>query len=372
MTAPSPALLEPAYDGACIANLVPALLSEARAEHDWLPAPARALAPTVLLVLDGIGWDQLRERPHVAPTMTAAAGGPITSVAPTTTATALCSILLGSPPAEHGVVGYRMRVEGDLVLNALRWRTAEGDARQSVPPAAFQPRRPFLGHDTPVVTKAEFRSTGFTTALGIDRLHGWEAPSSIAVEVGQLLRAGEPFVYAYYDGVDKIAHAKGFGPHYDAELAAADRLVADVAAAMPPGAVLVVTADHGQVEVGDRVIVLDDDVMADVALTSGEARFLWLHARPGRAEALAAQLRARYEVDGTASVLTREEVIARGLLGGDPAPAVRERLGDVAVLARDAVAFLDPADTGSVGLRCRHGSLTAAELLVPLLAVGSP
>jgi hypothetical protein len=50
--------------------------------------------------------------------------------------------------------------------------------------------------------------------------------------------------------------------------------------------------------------------------------------------------------------------------------AARSRLGDVAVVAHEPVSFDDPADTGAIVLRCRHGSLTPAEVRVPLLAAG--
>ena len=53
------------------------------------------------------------------------------------------------------------------------------------------------------------------------------------VEVRRAIAAGEPFVYAYYDGIDKIAHEFGFGEHYDAELAAVDRMVADLLPMLP-------------------------------------------------------------------------------------------------------------------------------------------
>ncbi len=76
--------------------------------------------------------------------------------------------------------------------------------------------------------------------------------STLAVEVRQLLGSGEPFVYAYYDGIDKVAHEYGLGEHYDAELVSVDFLVSYLVSVLPPGAALVVTADHGQVEVGDR------------------------------------------------------------------------------------------------------------------------
>lgn len=369
-------LLVPAYGRGCLSDVVPELLrapGERRAP--WLPDVVRGAEQVVLLVLDGLGWTQLQARAALTPTLAGMAGGAITSVAPTTTATALSSIVLGRPPAAHGVVGYRLRVdgpEGDLVLNVLRWRTALGDARELVPAAAFQAAASFGGRSTPVVTKAEFASTGFTVAQGLDRLHGWEAASSIAVEVGALLRAGEPLVYAYYEGVDKVAHARGFGAHYDAELVAADRIVADVAAVLPPGAVLLVTSDHGQVEVGDAVVLLDDDVLADTTLLSGEGRFLWLHARAGRTEALRERCEARYGgADGDAFVVTRDELVAAGVFGGPLEADVAARLGDVALLARRPVAFLDPGDLGSAGLRCRHGSLTEDELLVPLVALAS-
>jgi len=371
-----PDLRLPDYGGACLSNVVPELLRPpGRRTAPWLPEPLREARQIVLLVLDGLGWDQLGARREVAPTLAAMAGGPITSVAPTTTATALTSIVVGRPPADHGIVGYRLRVDGpehDLVLNVLRWRTALGDARETLPAASFQTLPSFAGHPAPAVTKAEFAATGFTAAQGIDRLCGWLTPSGIGVEVERLLAAGEPLVYAYYEGVDKIAHAHGFGAHYDAELAAADRLVADLAASLPAGAALVVTSDHGQVEVGDRVVELHEDVLGDAALLSGEGRFTWLHAAPGRLDALVARCRARYEEPGLAIVRRREELIADGWFGGPLTDEVARRLGDVAIVAREPVAFLDPTDLGSAGLRCRHGSLTSAEMLVPLVAVGSP
>lgn len=363
-----PRPLLPDYGGACIANILPALRLRAAGAPDWLPEPVVGAAQAVLLVLDGLGWDQLRERADLAPMLSSMAGGPITSVAPTTTATALTSITTGLPPAAHEVVGYRVQVDGQQVLNVLRWRTAEGDARQQVVPAHFQAQPVFGGRHPPVVTRTEFASTGFTMAhLPGVRLHGWRLASSLPVEVAGLLAAGEPFVYAYYDGIDKIAHERGFGVFYDAELRAADRLVADLAGALGPGASLLVTADHGQVEVGDAVLPLSAEVLADTALVSGEGRFRWLHARPNCRARLARSAEAAF--GGVAWVRTVDELDEGGWFGGRLSDAGRGRLGDVALIAHQPVAFADPADTGELTLRCRHGSVTRAEMLVPLLGI---
>ena len=112
----------------------------------------------MLLVLDGLGWEQLQERRHLAPTLASMVGGPITTVAPSTTATALTSITTGLTPGEHGLVGYRMEVAGQ-VLNVLRWGTASGDARRTIEPARTQPFDPFLGERVPVVSKAELEGS---------------------------------------------------------------------------------------------------------------------------------------------------------------------------------------------------------------------
>jgi predicted AlkP superfamily pyrophosphatase or phosphodiesterase len=364
----------PDYGGACLSSLVAALAARGRPDAaGWLPQPCKEATQLVLLVLDGIGWEQLSSAHAVAPTLTGGTGGPITSVVPTTTATALTSITTGCMPCEHGVVGYRMRVPSDArdgvdgeVLNVLRWRTGRGDMRRLMPATRFQTVPPFAGVRAPAVTRSEFASTGFTALhLAGARLVGWALPSSLVVQVRDLLSSGEPFVYAYYDGLDKVAHAHGLGEFYEAELRSVDRWVSDLVESLPSGCALVVTSDHGQVEVGDAVHVPSAELLDHVQMLSGEGRFRWLHARPGAEDDL---LSAAIEAYGDeAWVRTREEIVEAGWFGGPLAAPVADRLGDVALVARQAVAFLDPADTGETRLAARHGSLTSAEMYVPLI-----
>jgi len=366
--APAPVL--PAYGGACIDGVVRALLERQWGTPSWLPAPAVDARQVVLPTLDGFGWVQFRDRAHLAPTLSSMAGGPITTVAPSTTAAALTSLTTSEPPARHGVVGYRVRVGGNDVLNVLRWRVPSGDARELVPPAEFQEIEPFEGTRPPVITRAEFSETGFTGAhLAGVRLYGWRMPSTLVTWVRRLLSDGEPFVYAYYDGIDKVAHEHGIDDAYDDEVAAADRLVSDIIAALPPGACLVVTSDHGQVDVGDRIVALSHDLLDVTALLSGEGRFRWLHARPGMEGRLIETARDLYA--DQAWIRTRDEATKEGWFGGPLSSDASTRLGDVVLAPFEPVAFLDPADVGEVKLRSRHGSLTSAEMLVPLLAAGA-
>ncbi|MCU1393034.1 MAG: hypothetical protein JWM34_1462 [Ilumatobacteraceae bacterium] len=347
-------------------GIIPALLAPRGVPLPrWMPAPAAA-AQTVVLVIDGLGWEQLQARIELAPTLASMTGGPITTVAPSTTATALTSIATGLTPAEHGLVGYRFDIGGDI-MNVLRWHGDRGDLRRAHPPSDVQPFTPFLGESPPVITRGELEGSGFTDAhLRGARLHGWRTVSAIAVEIGRQIDAGERFVYAYYDGIDKTAHERGFGPYYDAELVNADRLVGDVLSRLPAHASLVVTADHGQVHVGDNTIRPEAALLAMVRVQSGEGRFRWFHARPGAHADLFDACRSAHA--DTAWVVTREQVIDEGWFGPAISAPVASRLGDVALVAREPVTFFDPADSGPYELVCRHGSLTSAEMLVPLLA----
>jgi Type I phosphodiesterase / nucleotide pyrophosphatase len=357
----------PDYAGANVRGITPALLVPRRgALPNWIPEVVHGAKQVVLLVLDGLGWEQLRAREALCPTLSAMSGGAITTVVPSTTATALTSITTGLTPSEHGIIGYRFDVGGE-VLNVLRWNTPSGDARRSHDPTQVQPFDAFLGEHVPVVSKIELESSGFTAAhLRGSRPVGWRTMSNLPVIVGQLLRAGERVVYAYYDGVDKIAHERGFGPFYDAELRGTDRLVADVIDVLPPGAALLVTADHGQVQVGTNLVTPAPELLRMTKGASGEGRFRWLHAKPGAAgELLAAATEAHADV---AWVVSRSETIEGGWFGPVVSAPTAARLGDVALVAREPVSFDDPADSGPYSLVCRHGSLTSAEMLVPLLA----
>jgi hypothetical protein len=357
----------PDYGGANVCGLMPGLVGPG-GRPSWFPEVLREARQVVVLVADGLGWLQIQEHRDLLPTLASMSGGPITTVAPTTTATALTSIATGLTPAEHGLLGYRLDL-GGTVINVLRWHTDRGDARRALPPREVQPVRAFLGSAVPIVSKAELEGSGFSEAhLTGGRPVGWRAASSIAVEVGRQLAAGEPIVYAYYDGVDKVAHERGFGPFYEAELRTIDRLIGDVRAALPPGAALVVIADHGQVQVGDRIITPAPDLMRLVHHQSGEGRFRWLHAKSGAARELLAVATEHYA--GVAWVVGREEMIDGKWFGPNMSAPIAARLGDVALVARDPISFDDPADSGPYQLICRHGSLTAAEVYVPLLACG--
>ncbi len=351
------------YRGACVASIVPRILR--REPVPWLPETVLDARVVVLLVLDGLGWDALQAHPGLMPTLHGMTGGAVTTVVPSTTAAALTSITTGLSPAEHGVIGFRVAVDGD-VLNVLGWQMAK--AKRAPDPFVIQRHPPFLGRAVTVVTSSSFRNSGFTRVhLRDTEFVGWRAESTLVEHLRNLTRGKATFVYSYYPGIDEVAHE--FGLHdgyYTAELAATDRLVAAVLDALPADAALVVTADHGQVHLDPESWLPLGDVEPYVAFGSGDGRFRYLHAEKGAADDLAAA--AKETFGGRAWVLTRTELLDGGSLGPEPSPATRRRVGDVVLAARDDVAFIDPAMPRELGLRSAHGSMTSTEMLVPCLA----
>lgn len=354
-------LVLPAYDGAWIGGVLPALLGEGG--RDLLPPAAREARAVVVLALDGLGWAMLEQHREIVPNLAAMRGGPVTTVAPSTTSAALTSITTGVPPGAHGIVGYRMRVGGE-VLNVLRWQAGE----HTPEPDRVQPRPPFLGVRVPVVTKQEFRSSAFSAAhLRGGRFTGYRTVSSLVEHCRLLVGAGEPVVYAYSDGIDKVAHEYGLRDGFlPAELRATDALVGQLLDALPSSAALVVLADHGQVHVGPDGHRSLEPVERLVAQSAGEGRFRTLWARTGASAELLAAARELY--GGEAWVRSREEAVAEGWLGPDVSAEVRGRIGDVVLAAREPVIFVDKAMPLEVQMKSHHGSLTAEEMLVPLIA----
>jgi hypothetical protein len=351
--------VRPQYGGACISNVVRALQGGA----DWLPDDVKDASAVVLLVLDGLGWDQLHARRDDLPTLGAMHGGPITSVLPSTTPTALSSITTGLPPAEHGIVGYRIYL-GDGVLNVIRW------AMQGITPPdplELQPRESFSGQRIPVVNRAQFRNTKFTDLLYRGAaFEGYMTTTGIVERTRRLVEAGERFVYAYYDGPDMVAHIHGLHDRFFAlELEYCDALVSQLLDELGSNVAVVVIADHGHVHFTEHVELgaVNDLCVAQ----SGESRFRYLHAKPGAAGDL---LSAAQEVCAPHGVcFTRDQLIDEGWLGPRaPSGDVRRRIGDVICAATGSAGFVDPDNPGESRFLSGHGSFTPGEMLVPLIA----
>lgn len=333
----------------------------------WFPKAGAEASQIVLLVLDGLGFSQLSAHIDELPHLSLLSQCLISSVAPTTTATALTSITTGSTPAVHGILGYRMRFGHDKVMNTLSWACPSDTSQRLPEPQELQRIAPFFNLHPKVVTKAQYQNSGFTRAhLRDTEIIDYRFPSTMVSHVLKLLNSGEPFVYGYYEGIDTVAHEYGLQETYLEELRAVDYLVGRLISSLPSGCALLITSDHGQVEVPSEPIKLDRRILSMTEVLSGEGRFRWLHVKNSMSDSVVDLAKELY--GEAAWVSTRQQLIEGGYYGSSVENVIEKaRLGDVALIAKSNVAFFDPTDTGPYHLVCRHGSLTKDELEVPLL-----
>ena len=354
--------IRPAYGGACVSGIVPALLGQA--DRSWLPRAARDARAVILLILDGLGWKIIERNRAILPVLSSFEGGPITTVVPSTTPAVLTSITTALAPSEHGITGFRMYT-GNGVLNVLRWEMENGEPPPD--PEQIQPHPAFGRRNVRVVTKSEFRDGGFTRAhLGGARFEGWATPSMIVERCSRIVSSGEEFGYAYYAGPDLIAHLRGLDDgFFSAELTFTDALVGALLDALPSDAAVLVTADHGQIPF-TKESWIDFDDLDGIECFSGDARLRFAHTREGAAADVEAAVSEK--TAGRAWIFSRERFLDEGWMGPSPKPDVAARIGDVVLAARDPIAFIDPELPQEVRLRTGHGSMTEEEMLVPLLA----
>jgi hypothetical protein len=182
--------------------------------------------------------------------------------------------------------------------------------------------------------------------------------------------------YVYVPELDKIGHAHGVeSPRWTAVLEAVDSAISGLEKAVARGTGIVVTADHGMLDIAhDAHILLSGhrDVMAGIRHVAGEPRFLHLGLEDGvEADAVAEAWDDRF---GESSwVATRAQAITAGWFGEAVSTEVIDRIGDVLVAPRKRVAFYDDrfGDDPGRGMVGQHGSLTPEERSVPLLRLGS-
>lgn len=326
-----------------------------------------------VVLVDGLGWHNLTARAELAPFLVGTEPQQARCAFPSTTATNLAYLGTGREGGQTGMLGYTVRDHDGRVLNLVSWNR-DVDPRTWQPvPTVFE-QLTAAGRLAVSVGPWKFAESGLTLAA----LRGSEySPAqSLADRVDSALsHLRDPevdLVYLYWGEVDSAGHQHGWrSQRWAEELRATDSELERLARRVPPGTLLVITADHGMVDVplADRTDVAGHDALAhDVDLLAGEPRALHLYTRPAQAGAVAR--RWRQVLGDRAEVLEREEVVATGLVG-PVAPAMRRVLGDVLVIGRGTHAVLDTRNRPEAGspMIGMHGGLTAEETTVPLIVL---
>jgi len=374
-------VIDPAYGTGSLADLLPSVLTSLGVAGEASPLELAPTSRVVVLLVDGLGLELLARHADAAPFLSSLASRPLTTGFPSTTVTSLSSFGTGLPPGQHGLTGYTSWVqEVEQVVGWLSWRPAGGggDLRGALVPEDVQPletafeRASRAGVEVTVAAPAQFEGSGLTRAVlrGGHYRGAVTAADAIAHAVAGSRLGDRSLVYCYTPDLDTTGHVRGVDSEaWRIALTLVDRHAEELAARLPDGTVLHVTADHGMVDVGeDDKLDLDarPDLLAGVRAVAGEPRARHVHALPGAAgDVLAAWQESLGDV---VQVLSRTQAVGAGLLGPVVTPQALRRTGDVVAVSTGALSLVqrerDPFFSALVG---QHGALTAEEVLVPLL-----
>jgi hypothetical protein len=371
-------IVAPPYGRRTLADLMPAVLANlgVPGEKDvlGLHLPRRI----AVLLIDGLGADLLATHADRAPCLTSLAadvkGGRLAAGFPTTTATSLTSLGTGLPPGAHGVLGLTMRRPDGELLSALHWDAAVVDPIAWQPHATAFERATAAGVMVKSVGPRRFRGSGLNTAAFRGAVSwGAESPGELAAGTLRALGSGAPgepvLVYAYHGDLDATGHREGCeSAAWGFQLEHVDRIVEQIVGGLRPGDALLVTADHGMLDVPkDERVDVDQrpELLAGVELLAGEPRARYVHTVPGAAADVLAVWREELGPDWL--VCARDEAVAAGWFG--VLDAGREAvIGDVLAVPLGAGAVMantaEPIMAKLIGM---HGGLTAVEQYVPLL-----
>lgn len=381
-------LVNPAGPGPKLPDFSRALYTLAGATGADLTAEARGLMKLigpaehyVLVLLDGLGEEMLSRAPaggflrtHHAATLT--------TVYPATTAAALTALATGEYPGQHAVPGWWVWLEPPGV-SAEVLPFVERFGRKPLPEFGVRPEEVFtipsavarLGHEPLAVMPAEIAESIYTRyCTGNTPRKGYEKLDAAFNNVIERVMAadGPSFTYLYIPHLDAACHDHGVTSEPAMKLLALlDNLLGGLASKLAGRARIALTGDHGLVDIPpERSLYLDEgDPLLDHLrhVPNGESTAMFFDTKPGRAEAFAAEFRARYgEHFG---LLSTGEVEELRFFGPEPlSPLARGRIGDFIAFAwRPAALYYRPREGKIHVHRGAHAGLTPAEMRIPLV-----
>lgn len=330
----------------------------------------------LLFLIDGFGAEVVDKYSSAAPTLAAMSSkGSIATSFPSTTATSLATLTTGVMPGAHGMLGYTVRVprSGGRILNTLKWdERVDPEIWQPVP-TLFQ-RATSAGITVTHVAAKRYENTGFTRAVFRGAHYkGANVTSDLIGESVAALQKEPSFVYLYVNDLDAAGHSDGVGSEkWLAALTAIDQMVATLIAQLPKGVRLWITADHGMINVEDKVILgQENNLLENIATIAGEprARHLYLAEGADSQAALDEAVKRWKETLGQkVSLFTRDQAIKAGLFGSDVSLDAADRMGDFIAIAQGGVVLLDPERADKEGAMVgHHGGNSEIESSVPLL-----
>jgi hypothetical protein len=337
----------------------------------------------VFILLDGLGMNVVRRLPESS-FLHRHFVEQIQATCPSTTACALSSVATAQYPNRHGTAGWFTHVpELGRTITSLPFNDrftgepliGKGIAVEQVllQPPIYQR----LTHRALTIVPAMIASTAFNTFMraGTTSAGYYSIAHAIDRIVAHVTQSAVPtYTHLYLPEIDTLCHKRGVGdPDVVALVRQIDEQIARLAAALSKQARIVVSADHGLIDVpvADQTLLTENDPIIPLLQVppSGDARMPIFHVRPNRREEFVHMFQERFG-DRLLLLLRTDELERLELCGpGAFAPRARERFGDFVgiPMGRSALAFHPPNKPLGHLYIALHAGMSPEEMEVPLV-----
>lgn len=345
----------------------------------------RALQDTrriVVWLVDGLGYDQLMAAlefelmPNLSSLIRSQEGSVrgIQTVYPSVTPVALASLLTGSWPGQHGLIGRFLKESP-----AIPWVDTLGRRSQGVSWSLLEDtldrKAERWGLHYEVLMEHRLVDGTLTQILHpmADRMVSYISPWALATRMLETAsHADRGLSYVYWPYLDAINHQRGpYSRDWGDEMAGLDRVLGDLTVVKSDGGSPVwlwIVADHGHQTIREFLPYwrLCQKMPELPAVPLGTDRMAGLELTDEQAETLSRLVPDLY---GDSVMLRRtDELFEAGDFGPVARPEVRDRLGNWILEARDGCVWVwEPGTEG--GRVANHGGRSPMEMTVPFVEI---
>lgn len=332
----------------------------------------------VIMVIDGLGYEYLMKRKDsfLAKNMKQK----ITSVFPSTTASAITTFLTGLAPKEHAVTGWYMFLkEVGLICLPLRFTsklTGEHLDKYGVDASDVFNVGPFRLKDKRVIVLHKaFLASEYNSMMNKGSLLTYLSLDGFFRQMRKAISLrGRKLVYAYWGDLDSIIHRKGNNSkEAENHFREIDKGVAELAKKLEgTGTTLIVTSDHGLIDIHpQKRVLLSKHPKLDECLSmplSGETRVRYCYVHPDRAKDF--ENYVKKNLSKVCWMYKSKDLVKKGWFGLFEAnPKLMDRIGDYVLVMKDNHGFKDDLTVKKKSKLATHCGVTKEEMFVPLIVI---
>lgn len=340
----------------------------------------------ILIVLDGLGYDFLKKYGKKS-FLHKKLKGKLTSVFPSTTASAITTFNTGLAPQEHALTGWFVFLEELKEVVAILPLVPRGkekpikiDTRKTEEIYNFKSFYEDLKIPSYTITHKNYINSPYNKAIakGSKRVPCKSLPSLFAQMRKIILKNPKrKYVYAYWGGLDSVCHRKGTDSskalkHFlelDKRIKSLNDFLKD------KNAVVIITSDHGQINTREKkeIIKLENHPELKNCLEgplSGEPRVAYCNVKKSKTRQFENYIKNNF---GKICWLYKSsELIKKNFFGlGKPHKKIASRIGNYVLIMKDNHIIGDSVpgekDKNFIG---NHGSVSSEEMYVPLIVLG--